>query len=43
MDDIDNKQEISGCLFGFLGLIILGFAIYLIRAGRVSKRSEEIN
>lgn len=39
---IDAKQQISGCLFGFLGLIVLGFAVWLIHAGRVSQRQEEI-
>lgn len=39
---VDAKHQISGCLFGFLGLIVLGFATWLIHAGRVSQRQEEI-
>ena len=39
---VDAKNQISGCLFGFLGLVVLGFASWLIHAGRISQRQEEI-
>mmetsp|Transcript_18463 Transcript_18463/g.28320 ORF Transcript_18463/g.28320 Transcript_18463/m.28320 type:complete len:166 (-) Transcript_18463:1031-1528(-) len=42
IDSIESRQRISGCLFGFVGSIVLAFAIYLIHSGRVSKRSEEV-
>lgn len=39
---VDTKHQISGCLFGFLGLVVLGFAVWLIHAGRISRRQDEI-
>ena len=30
----DNK--ISGCLFGYIGFIVLGFGIFLIKRGKTS-------
>ena len=42
IDSIESRQRISGCLFGFVGSIVLAFAIYLIHAGKSSSRSEEV-
>ena len=36
--NIQGRQQISGCLFGCIGLIVLGFAIFLIRNGVNSNR-----
>ena len=36
----DNK--ISGCLFGYIGAIVLGFGIFLIKKGKNSERFLEI-
>jgi hypothetical protein len=42
MDSYETQNKISGCLFGYIGTIVLGFAIYLINQGRNSRRYEEI-
>ena len=42
MDSLESKQKISGCMFGFIGTIVLGFGIFLIHKGTTSQRSEEV-
>ena len=43
IDSIETRQQLSGCLFGFVGLIVLGFSIFLIHNGTISERSTEID
>ena len=38
MSSVDTKSQISGCLFGVLGVIVLGFAIWLLKKGSESRR-----
>lgn len=38
INSAESKNRISGCLFGFLGLIVLGFGIFLCEKGANSKR-----
>lgn len=40
---MDTKNQIGGCLFFFVGSIIFGFAIFLIKSGINSQRSTEID
>ena len=40
--NIQGRQQISGCLFGCIGLIVLGFAVFLINNGVNSNRQSEI-
>ena len=43
IDQYDTENKISGCLFGYVGLIVMGFAIYLINQGKNSHRFETID
>lgn len=36
IDSLESKQKISGCMFGLIGAIVLGFGIFLIRKGTTS-------
>ena len=40
--NIQSNQHISGCLFGCIGLILLGISSFIIHKGRYSQRDEEI-
>ena len=36
IDSLESKQKISGCMFGIIGTIVLGFGIFLIHKGATS-------
>jgi len=36
IDTLESKQKISGCMFGVIGTIVLGFGIFLIHKGTTS-------
>jgi hypothetical protein len=38
----ESKNKISGCLFGVIGLIVLGFGIFLCNRGANSQRQNQI-
>jgi len=40
MSSAESKNKISGCLFGFIGLIVLGFGIFLCNRGANSQRQN---
>ena len=42
MSSSESKNTTSGCLFLFVGLIVLGFAIFLIKLGVNSQRGNQI-
>lgn len=42
MNSTESKNRISGCLFGFIGLIVLGFGIFLCNRGAHSQRKSQI-
>ena len=42
MSSTDSKNKISGCLFCFIGLIVLGFGIFLCERGANSQRDSQI-
>lgn len=43
VNNMENKQQLSGCIFGCIGLIVLGFSFYLINKGISSRLYEEID
>lgn len=43
LNSLDEKNQIGGCLFFFIGSVVLGFAIFLIKSGVNSQRIQEID
>ena len=41
-EKMEARQQLSGCVFGILGLVVLGLSAWLLHRGTASHRQEEI-